>query len=541
MSNRPFRNSYRINSKSEKIFACKLSEEYFKIQELVKHQYKIDYIVELLEDENPTGLFFKVELKGIEKQHGKKDYLSYPFETEALSYYYKNLLLPVFVVIIDVRYEKGFWLFTQKYISENLTQENLSQKTVTLHIPKSQKLENLELFIANIKLAHRYMRDIRSTSIPDAINYTKKELESLDNRFKVNITYANDLTNIHLKANEKINPQFSIKPEYKKEFVQKIKNVTELGATEELDLKSMKLLGSPIFDIFNLKADKLLVHPHEKEVNCTIKTIDKDGHINTILSEIKGKLTYALKQNQYIGYLGDSLFRFIITVKRSEDLERTTEKYQFTFNYDKWSNKNINKLPYFQKIFSFCLDCTIGMKLEIELEEKGEVINDFSIDISQIRDTIKLNTLFLSTLAKAQEIFNYLKKEIYLPKPNKTSFDDLRNVIIVYDILSKGFYEDNIYKFEDKLKIGNNEFTSTLLNHLESPSEDRELFYDSNEGFKIFGYVINLGNVHFQILNPEILNSIEEVEDLLNNKEINEFELKWRGKENSIMRVTSSE
>ena len=53
--------------------------------------------------------------------------MTYLFETEALSYYYKNILLPVFVVIIDVIYEKGFWLFSQKYIDENINKG----KTIT--------------------------------------------------------------------------------------------------------------------------------------------------------------------------------------------------------------------------------------------------------------------------------------------------------------------------------------------------------------------------------------------------------------------------
>ena len=124
---------------------------------------------------------------------------------------------------------------------------------MTFYIPKSQQLDDIDKFYDAVKLAHRYMRDLRSTSIPHAIEFTKQEFESIDKRFEAHITHIDNSTTIKLKPKERIDTQLSIHPEYKEEFINKFRKIIEYGGTEEIDLKSVKLFGSPLYDMLNLK------------------------------------------------------------------------------------------------------------------------------------------------------------------------------------------------------------------------------------------------------------------------------------------------
>jgi hypothetical protein len=64
-----------------------------------------------------------VQLKGTEGLNyvdgGKA--ISFPMERRHLTYYANEVKLPVFLVVIDVKSNSGFWLFTQQYLSTTLT------------------------------------------------------------------------------------------------------------------------------------------------------------------------------------------------------------------------------------------------------------------------------------------------------------------------------------------------------------------------------------------------------------------------------------
>ena len=129
-------------------------------------------------------------------------------------------------------------------------------------------------------------------------------------------------------------------------------------------------------------------------------------------------MTRALKQNQFLGYLNNSILRFTITVTQSTESEKIISKYLFSFGYNDWIDKPISKLPYLQKLIPFCADCATGMNLEIELEENGEIINTINIDTTQLKESMMMNFLLLQIIYKAQEVFRHYNIDAIFLSPN---------------------------------------------------------------------------------------------------------------------------
>lgn len=109
----------------------------------LKPDYGLDYEVEIVTGEKPTGVTFCVQLKGTTSPKYINEVLTLDFEVDKLIYYFEKVHKPVFIVVADLKNNKCFWLFTQRYIQQILRRQKPrwhTQKSVTLHIPTSNQL-----------------------------------------------------------------------------------------------------------------------------------------------------------------------------------------------------------------------------------------------------------------------------------------------------------------------------------------------------------------------------------------------------------------
>lgn len=105
--------------------------------------YGLDYHIEVFDDEEPTGIFFHVQLKGSTSPKYINESLALSFEVDKLTYYFDKVPTPVFVVVADLKNEKCFWLFIQRYIQRTLYPQKprwRAQRHVNIHIPTRNQL-----------------------------------------------------------------------------------------------------------------------------------------------------------------------------------------------------------------------------------------------------------------------------------------------------------------------------------------------------------------------------------------------------------------
>jgi hypothetical protein len=132
---------HAIDSQAQLLFKQSLPPEWV-VRSLVP-DYGIDYEVEIVEGDSFTGFTFYVQLRGTMSPKYTGASLRLPFEVDKLIHYSEKVNRPVFIIAADLVNNACLWLYAQRFVREILRVSNPNwylQESVTLHIPKSNKL-----------------------------------------------------------------------------------------------------------------------------------------------------------------------------------------------------------------------------------------------------------------------------------------------------------------------------------------------------------------------------------------------------------------
>jgi hypothetical protein len=152
--------------------------------------YGKDFLVEIVEDQDLTGLSFFIQLKGQESIKPISDgvYVTFPLKKKHAIYYADKLKQPIFLALVDVSRRAGYWLFLQKHLLDDWPKQNWRfQKTVTVQLPTSNTLDKIDALRSAVKAAHDYIAARHPAAITSAIKAERERLEKLDPRMDISI------------------------------------------------------------------------------------------------------------------------------------------------------------------------------------------------------------------------------------------------------------------------------------------------------------------------------------------------------------------
>jgi hypothetical protein len=100
--------SHEIDELAMRVFQCALPPSWVVNKQAL--DYAKDYLVEIVEAENLTGITFLVQLKGQESLSLSKDqgHATFWLKRKYAVYYADKVRLPVFLVLVDVNLKAGF-------------------------------------------------------------------------------------------------------------------------------------------------------------------------------------------------------------------------------------------------------------------------------------------------------------------------------------------------------------------------------------------------------------------------------------------------
>lgn len=130
----------------------------------------IDYVIEPVENDEPTGERFCVQLKGATQLKYASACVKQVMKTKHLLYYHEKCILPVFIISVDVEAKKAFWICAQEFTKDPSVYKKLkSQDAITVDIPIVNELIDFNLFALKVRESHSYMRSLRPGGIVDAV------------------------------------------------------------------------------------------------------------------------------------------------------------------------------------------------------------------------------------------------------------------------------------------------------------------------------------------------------------------------------------
>lgn len=266
-----------IESKSSKIFQSIVPDEW--VCREIKPDYGIDFLIEIFDNNNSTGNFFFVQLKGSAREIKDNTFIK-QFSVDNLKYY-QSLSLPVLIVCVSINTQKIWAIWANRLLEQ--TEVNHNQKSITISLNNEYLIDakyfkkiksQLEIStkvgfytlpdseIAKVFNEHllRWIKTYYSESVSVDRNNLPKHLVlsyiSTRNNMKINISgngYTNTIEISELKEGESFlyRPVFTADDvnDYNKEILLEIAK-----ALAKYDIKgSLKLLQSLIekFELTN--------------------------------------------------------------------------------------------------------------------------------------------------------------------------------------------------------------------------------------------------------------------------------------------------
>lgn len=420
--------TYEIDQRAIKVFLGWLPDNWLPRKQ--DPDFFVDYLVELVDKGEPTGLHFAAQIKGFEDESSGKKPLSYPFKTKHLKYYLNRSQHPVFLFLINVTTGEGYWLFAQKHLKENVPSKTLDeQQTFTINFSADDCLFNSTKFKCLLPEAERYVRDLHPGSILAALEKRKSELESKDPRCSVLISIQDGKE--HIVVNSKENFSFNLKvhnpnKEHWKDFF-------ERGTQLKLSAGEYEIEGAPLLEnlaksLGNIAIQFGQVHPasvHFSTTGVGAKIIPVDGQIRA-----------GTKFISFEGSLPNSPLGIAFEVSRETIEKAETFQSEIRFSPSKWYGQHILWLSHFDQIKTFAeffLDSK-GPKAEIFIHGNSVVNCDLNGDTPKV---IQKMVSSIDWFSKCRWLANHYRINPKFPPLKSLTKDQMEDVDVLYDLLTQ--------------------------------------------------------------------------------------------------------
>lgn len=169
--------SHQIDTQAQSILRSKLPADWVPREQ--HPDYGIDYEIEVFHGEQPSGIWFRIQLKGTEQYYREtEDSIAIRFETDKIKYYLSKVPFPVFLFVVHTQRKEIHWLFLQKYVNEILKVEKskwMKQKSVTIKIPKKNCFyDNVKEIESEAKNGMLYTHLLHFGTLPWSVDFKIK-------------------------------------------------------------------------------------------------------------------------------------------------------------------------------------------------------------------------------------------------------------------------------------------------------------------------------------------------------------------------------
>ncbi|MFW6122002.1 MAG: DUF4365 domain-containing protein [Petrotogales bacterium] len=493
----------------------------------------VDYFVEIADNSEPSGIIFGVQLKGTGSPRYAKRVIKISIKTKHVKYYLDKLKQPIFLVVVDVKKKKGYWLFVQEWVSKELKPRNWKeQNKIDIKIPVTNSLSDVQKLRRGVSRAESYMRELWPSSIPAAVQHEKESLEELDHRIQVDISYRRERIEYSLRAKETFN--FNIQFAGASNIQNKFSDLLDRGKSIVFDTHEIvSVKGSPLLEkAFNKSEQgKFVLEPTRKvQASLLLSTIDSQAQEKTIIYGVEGMIWVGEKIARFEGSLKKTPFKTEFAFPLRPLSENNPLTVSFRFDTSEWQDIPVLDLPYFEKLKEFFTSIQEGCSLKIVCEINGNHIftatSPAKIDHSFIELTVRHLELFdmVRLIAKKANI-----NPLY-PKDGSINKDEMETILLLIKLIRNGEHRQsgNGATFKGKLLPSDN-FYKMLEKSSEKAFSAPLAIETMDEKFKLLGKEFNFGLLRYTLTNSRIITDLSGITRA--NQEIYKdgIEVEWSG------------
>jgi len=421
---------YEIDQRAIKVFQSWLPDNWLPRPQ--SPDFFVDFLVEIVEGGEPTGLHFAAQVKGFEDDPSGQKPLSYSFKTKHLKYYLHRSQHPVFLFLINVITREGFWFFAQKHLKENVPSKILDdQRSLTIHFSADDNLLNFTKFKCLLPEAENFVRDLHPGSVQAALQKRKAELESKDPRCSVSISIQDGKEHIVVNPKENFSVVFKIHTPNSEHW----RDFFERGTKLELSPGEFEIEGAPLLEnLAKSLGNKIAIQfgtTHPASVHFVSTT---EAGTKTI--PIEGRMRIGTKFLSFEGGLSNSPLEIVFEISLEAVQKAETFQSKILFSPSKWAGQHILWLSHFDQIKTFAESFLnqVSPKAEIYIRGNSVVCCDL---IGGVTKTIRQMLNSIDWFRKCRWLANHYHINPKLPPLNKLTKDQMEDADFLYGLLTQ--------------------------------------------------------------------------------------------------------
>jgi len=445
MSKRSIHGNHKINDKGRKYFEQSFDLEHWIVRSEGSEQkdYFIDYTLELVENDNPTGEAIRVQLKSRKSLKVKNGIVSQRVKTHHFRYWAEQCDRPVFLVVVDTSRENGYAVFIQEWADRNLQNLNTDWKdktTIEIKFDNQYIISNAGPVKQYAYGAIRYMREKFPGSIEAAVRHQREKIEALDPRFSADIQYIGQRKVIGLNAKEEVNLKLTVKG---KIDAMKLSDTLAFGKESHLDANNVFFEGSDLIKEMMQGKDGVISFEPSKPIAAEFRFFDSNS--KEFLFVIPGQATGGLHGCTITTTQPEHPFKVDTIVSREGSMIPNV-----TVGLRGWKGKLISEIGYFEDLVRIISLVDKGHESHIDIYIKGSYGGRLHASVDILRKLMEAYGLWGEVFTAARGLDRILTINMTFDDVCRgVSTENYREILEIYSFFEKRNYNvgDTVAQF----------------------------------------------------------------------------------------------
>ncbi len=476
--------------------------------------YGIDFLVEIAEQENMTGGEFAAQVKGTEDLQIRDGMVFLEISVEHLAYYVDKRLQPVYLIVVDVKKKQAYYLFLQSYALHTLKNTAWrDKKNITVQIPQKQLLRDADRFLADFRVALKYMTNLHPGSIEAAVASHKQRLESLDSRFEVGVSLGPD-GNLHFALSAKQPFEGAIRIQ---------------GPASDIEKKAYQLFGQGVPVTFepgqlDFEGSALLRHifsgastvqlAFRQKGILSVAVLDKSDREIKAIRGMRCELEGGIDERRLSAQLDGCPLEFCFKFKRLRDaaISRIPFDWNFRFNYLVWMGKSILDIGYLEEVTALAQAFMGKGQVRFYISGLGPKRIILPVQFDHIpQDVIEMDAM-MALLTKAREVALKLDVAPLLePKQGEREFKD---VDLLHRLVTEGKASLPTGRKELSFNIPSKNVPPFVAAVRASPGPQPLLLQSPSNKFNLLGLPVDVGPCKISTTEALLSSKLEDLEQM---------------------------
>ncbi|TVO50572.1 hypothetical protein [Denitromonas halophila] len=248
--------------------------------------------------------------------------------------------------------------------------------------------------------------------IPNVHDAADSFLNSIDPRLRVRTSYVDSQLTCEVRALENVPAKIFVPPSIRENWASGFDQLINHGKDVALPADGIEITGSPLFDALfsSIKlTDVKITRDNKKPAILKFEMFNTESGQHEQFYDFVG---YASAGNTSVFFDGSACSKLLRATVNFPHQEPTgSAALGISIQYPVWNDRNVNELPYFEKIHSF-FEHLRSHNLKLTLEIQGLHIATLEGNLFNNSDQIRTTLSILHYVSYARKISSYMDRPV---------------------------------------------------------------------------------------------------------------------------------